>query len=94
MTMHDMGMTRKFRTTFKTPQFLTLDDTQFSTLVNCELFDPIRSKFCICHINIPGLEASAANIEAGCYPTMDQMAEMIPYVRKKPYHMADMIWFI
>jgi len=68
MTMHDMGMTH---------------DTQFSTLVNCELFDPIRSKFCICHINIPGLEATAANIQTGCYPTMDQMAEMIPYIIEK-----------
>jgi protein NDRG1 len=52
-------------------------------LVNCELFDPIRSKFCICHINIPGLEAAAADVQTGCYPTLDQMAEMIPYIVEK-----------
>merc|ERR1711953_842786 len=68
LTMHDMGMTY---------------DSQFSTLVNCELFDPIRSKFCICHINIPGLESGSADIHTGCYPTLDQMAEMIPYIVEK-----------
>jgi len=68
LTMHDMGMT---------------SESQFNTLINCELFDAIRTKFCLCHIAIPALEAGSAPVQAGCYPTMDQMAEMIPFIIEK-----------
>ena len=57
------------------------DQSQFGTLMNCELFEALRSKFCIVHISIPGMDQHDSAIPAGCYPTMDQMAEMIPFVR-------------
>ena len=60
--------------------FKFLAQSQFGSLMNCELFEPLRSKFCSVHISVPGMEASDAAVQAGCYPTMDQMAEMIPYV--------------
>jgi len=65
LTLHDIGMN---------PQ------SQFGSLMNCELFEPLRSKFCSVHISVPGMEASDSAVQAGCYPTMDQMAEMIPYI--------------
>ena len=54
--------------------------TQFSTLFNCELLEPLKSKFCVVHVGIPGLDKDDAQIQAGCYPSLDQMAEMIPFV--------------
>lgn len=68
LTLHDMGMTA---------------ESQFNTLINCELFDAIRTKFCLCHIAIPALEQNAPTVQLGCYPTMDQMAEMIPFIIEK-----------
>ena len=62
-------------------QFTEVVKSQFNTLINCELFDAIRTKFCLCHIAIPALEADSAAVQTGCYPSMDQMAEMIPFVR-------------
>ena len=61
--------------------FTEVVKSQFNTLINCELFDAIRTKFCLCHIAIPALEADSAAVQTGCYPSMDQMAEMIPFVR-------------
>jgi len=65
LTLHDVGMTYQ---------------SQFGTLMNCELFEALRSKFCIVHISIPGMDHHDSAIPAGCYPTMDQMAEMIPFI--------------
>lgn len=65
LTMHDIGLSPK---------------TQFSTLFNCELLEPLKSKFCVVHVGIPGLDKDDSQIQAGCYPSLDQMAEMIPFI--------------
>ena len=57
-----------------------LDSSQFGTLMNCELFEHVRTKFCVANIDIPGMEPGDSAVQAGCYPTADQMAEMIPFV--------------
>ncbi|KAF5907754.1 protein NDRG1-like, partial [Clarias magur] len=69
LTYHDIGLNHK---------------TCFSSLFNHEDMQEIMQYFSVCHINAPGQEEDASTIPTGSiYPSMDQLAETIPFVLKQ-----------
>ncbi|XP_062913923.1 protein NDRG1-like isoform X2 [Mobula hypostoma] len=68
LTLHDIGMNHK---------------SCFDTLFNSEDMQEIILHFAIYHIDLPGQHEGASSFPAGYeYPSMDQMAELIPAVLK------------
>ncbi|XP_006005326.1 protein NDRG1 [Latimeria chalumnae] len=66
LTYHDIGLNHK---------------TCFESLFSFEDMQEIMQHFAVCHINAPGQQAGATSFQAGyVYPSMDQLAEMIPAV--------------
>ncbi|XP_068094149.1 protein NDRG1 isoform X2 [Hyperolius riggenbachi] len=66
LTYHDIGLT---------------DKTCFNTLFSCEDMHEISQHFSVCHVNAPGQHEGAAPFPGGyVYPSMDQLAEMLPGV--------------
>uniref|UniRef100_H2Z304 Protein NDRG3 n=1 Tax=Ciona savignyi TaxID=51511 RepID=H2Z304_CIOSA len=55
--------------------------SNFGPLMNSDCMDPVTNKYCIYHINAPGQEEHAKTLPSGIvYPTMENLAEMIPKV--------------
>ncbi|MBN3295624.1 NDRG2 protein, partial [Amia calva] len=80
VVLHGSGTSRR-------PAILTLHDVGlnykscFSTLFRFEEMQEIVKNFTVCHIDAPGQEEGAAAYPLGYqYPSMDQLAEMIPCV--------------
>ncbi|XP_028649398.1 protein NDRG2 [Erpetoichthys calabaricus] len=66
LTYHDVGLNHK---------------NCFETLFKFEEMYEITKNFLVCHIDAPGQEEGAAAFPSGyLYPSMDQLAEMIPCV--------------
>lgn len=66
LTYHDIGLNHK---------------TCFDPLFNFEDMQEITQHFAFCHVDAPGQEPGAATFPSGCiYPSMDQLAEMLPTV--------------
>ncbi|XP_063777319.1 protein NDRG1 isoform X1 [Pseudophryne corroboree] len=66
LTYHDIGLNHK---------------TCFNSLFNHEDMHEITQHFSVCHVNAPGQHDGAASFPAGyVYPSMDQLAEMLPGV--------------
>uniref|UniRef100_A0A8D0GYI1 Protein NDRG2 n=1 Tax=Sphenodon punctatus TaxID=8508 RepID=A0A8D0GYI1_SPHPU len=69
LTYHDIGLNHK---------------TCFNPLFNYEDMQEITHHFAVCHVNAPGQHDGAASFPAGyMYPSMDQLAEMLPGILKQ-----------
>lgn len=71
VTFHDIGMNHI---------------SNFSTLFNSEHMLPITQRFCIYHIDAPGMQENAEDLSKGqgfVYPSIENLSDMIPKVFNK-----------
>lgn len=71
VTFHDIGMNHV---------------SNFATLFASEAMEAIRNRFCIYHIDAPGMEENAPNIAKDAhfvYPSIENLSDMVPKVFTK-----------
>ncbi|XP_062277638.1 protein NDRG4 isoform X4 [Scomber scombrus] len=84
LTYHDVGLNREYPQMCVSIPLLPCSPTDklcFNSFFNNEDMQEITKHFVVCHVDAPGQQIGASQLPQGYqYPTMDQLAGMLPTV--------------